>query len=179
MKPEDFAAAEPRFAPEDYFVGTTRAWGIFEDRFGNLRRQFVVDIVGVWDGRELVLDEDFTFTDGERNRRVWRIMKRDAHTYEGIADDVIGTARGRVYGNAMHWEYDMELRVGDDTWTVSFDDWMFLQQGDVLINRARVKKWGITVGETTLFFSKGTGEFNSHGRKDPNGAGISRRDSAS
>ncbi len=37
---------------------------------------------------------------------------------------------------------------------MKFDDWMFLQPGGVVINRARVSKWGIDIGEVTLFFSK-------------------------
>lgn len=154
MKPQDFANSEPRLVVEDYFAGRTRAWGLFEDRFGNLRRQFVVDIDGRWDGLELVLDEHFTYADGERDRRVWRIVKKDEHTYEGRADDVVGTAAGVAYGNALNWQYDMDLKVGDKTWRVRFDDWMFLQADGVLINRARVSKFGLEIGEVTLFFRK-------------------------
>jgi hypothetical protein len=154
MKPQDFAETEPRLVVEEYFAGQTRAWGLFEDRFGDLRRQFVVDIEGRWDGRELVLDEHFTYADGERDRRVWRIVKKDDHTYEGRADDVLGTATGVAYGNALNWRYDMDLKVGDNTWRVRFDDWMFLQPDGVLINRARVSKFGLEIGEVTLVFRK-------------------------
>lgn len=154
MEPETFAGTEPRLVIEEYFAGQTKAWGIFEDRFGKLRRQFTVDIVGRWDGDTLVLEEDFTFADGEKSRRVWRIKKLDDHAYEGRADDVIGTARGFSYGNALQWRYDMDLKVGDRTWRVGFNDWMFLQPGGVLINRAKVSKWGINVGEVTLAFQK-------------------------
>jgi len=74
--------------------------------------------------------------------------------YEGRADDVIGTAQGQAIGNALHWEYDLGLDIGERNWQVHFDDWMFLQDDDVLINRATVSKFGITVGEVTLFFKK-------------------------
>ena len=77
MKPSDFSKAEPLLRIEDYFVGQTRAWGIFEDRFGNLRRQFDVDIQGSWDGEALVLDERFRYRDGETDRRIWTIKKID------------------------------------------------------------------------------------------------------
>lgn len=75
MQPKDFAENKPRLVIEDYFAGETRAWGIFEDRFGDLRRQFVVDIAGSWNGRELVLDENFRYSDGETDQRIWRITK--------------------------------------------------------------------------------------------------------
>jgi hypothetical protein len=154
MKPSDFSKAEPLLRIEDYFVGQTRAWGIFEDRFGNLRRQFVVDIQGSWDGEALVLDERFRYSDGETDRRVWTIKKIDEHRYEGRADDVIGTAIGESHGNALNWRYDMDLKIGEGTLRVHFNDWMFLQSSGVLVNRARVSKFGIAIGEVTLFFQK-------------------------
>ncbi len=154
MNPEDFADIEPKLALEEYFDGETRAWGIFEDRFGNLRRQFTVDITGTWDGEELVLDERFHYRDGEKDRRVWRIVRLDENTYEGRADDVIGVAEGTAFGNAVNWRYDVDLKVGDGSWRVRFDDWMFLQPDGVLINRARVKRWGFEIGAVTLMFMK-------------------------
>lgn len=154
MKPEDFAGREPRLAIEDYFAGRTKAWGIFQDRFGNLRRQFEVEIDGTWDGKVLTLVEDFVYDDGETERRVWRIEKRGAHDYVGHADGVIGMAEGQAYGNAFNWRYRFALKVGDDRWAVAFDDWLFLQGDDVLINRAEVSKLGLTIGEVTLVFRK-------------------------
>ncbi|MDA0241034.1 MAG: DUF3833 domain-containing protein [Proteobacteria bacterium] len=152
MKPSDFTGKEPKLVLEKYFEGKTRAWGIFEDRFGNLKREFVVDIDGTWDGKRLVLDEDFTYADGEKDRRVWRIRKINDSRYEGEADDIIGIARGELSGNALSWRYTMNLKIGSRMIKVAFDDWMFLQPDGVLINRARVKKFGLELGTVTLFF---------------------------
>lgn len=154
MKPEDFAERQPRFVLEEYFEGKTKAWGMFHDRFGTLRREFVVDITGTWDGSTLTLDEEFDYADGEQDRRVWSIRKVDEHTYMGTAGDIIGTAQGRTFGNALNWIYDMNLKVGDSTWKVKFDDWMFLQPGGVLLNRATVSKLGFELGTITLSFSQ-------------------------
>ncbi len=154
MRVEDFEGRKPKLVLEEYFLGTSKAWGIFQDRFGNLRRQFVVDIDGTWDGETLTLVEDFRYDDGETEQRVWRIRKAGEHGYQGAADGVIGEAVGRAYGNALHWRYDFALKVGDGTWNVSFDDWLFLQPDGVLINRAEVSKFGFTIGEVTLAFRK-------------------------
>lgn len=154
MQVEDFKDAEPKLILEEYFLGETRAWGIFEDRFGKLRRQFVVDITGTMEGDELVLDEQFDYDDGEQDQRIWRIRKIDEHTYEGRADDIIGVAKGESYGNALNWSYDIDLKMGDRSLRVHFNDWMFLQEDGVLMNRARVSKWGFEIGEVTLFFKK-------------------------
>jgi len=152
MKPDDFAAATPKFSIEDYFAGHTRAWGLFEDRFGKVRRQFVVDIHGYQDGEDFVLDEQFLYSDGVREQRVWRIRKTGENSYEGQAGDIIGIARGEAAGNALNWRYDMNLKIGGRDWQVHFNDWMFLQPSGVLLNRARVSKFGLTLGTVTLAF---------------------------
>ncbi len=154
MKASDFEGTEPRFRIEEYFLGETRAWGLFEDRFGNLRRQFVVDITGRMEGDTIILDERFQYADGETDQRIWRIRKFDEHTYEGRADDIVGVARGESHGNALNWSYDMDLDIGDSSLRVHFNDWMFLQPDGVVLNRAKVSKWGIAIGEVTLAFTK-------------------------
>lgn len=154
MKIDDFSNASRELHIEDYFLGETWAWGIFQDRFGNLRREFRVTITGTIDGDVLTLDEDFFYEDGERSRRVWDIKLLGNGKYTGTADDVIGEAIGVASGNALNWQYQMQLPVGDSIWKVSFDDWMFLQADDILINRADVSKFGLNIGTVTLFFSK-------------------------
>lgn len=158
MKVEDFSGKEPRLVLEEYFLGNTFAVGIFQDRFGNLRREFKVDIVGEWDGETLTLTEDFLYDDGETEQRIWKLTKLDDHRYEGTTDGVVGTATGAAYGNAFNWLYTFDLKVGDGTWRVDFDDWMFLQSGGVLINTATVSKWGFKLGTVTLSFHKQAGE---------------------
>ena len=154
MKAEDFEGATPPIDLFGYFEGKTMAWGIFEDRFGNLRRQFEVTIDGTVEGNVLTLDEKFLYRDGETDRRVWTITQNGAHSYEGLAGDVIGTAKGTAYGNALNWRYHMDLKVGDGTWRVAFDDWLFRQPGGVIINKATVSRWGFDIGTVTLFFRK-------------------------
>jgi hypothetical protein len=156
MKIEEFAASKPALKLEEYFEGETVAWGIFEDRFGNLKRSFQVDIKGSIVEGNLVLEEDFVYNDGETDRRVWTITPLGKGHYQGKADDIVGTATGKVAGNALNWQYTMDLPVGESTWRVKFNDWMFLQPGEVMINKAHVSKWGINIGTVTLFFSKHT-----------------------
>lgn len=148
------AAAEQSFMLEDYFLGQTRAYGMFVDRFGTIRRQFSVDIQGRFDDERLILDEDFTFDDGERSKRIWRITPLGLGHYRGTADDVIGMAEGRVRGNCLKWSYDLSLPVGGRTFRVRLDDVMLLQRDQVLLNRATMSKFGITIGEIIISFQK-------------------------
>ncbi|MBE0439642.1 MAG: DUF3833 domain-containing protein [Gammaproteobacteria bacterium] len=154
MSIESYRDSSPRFIVEDYFVGQTRAWGIFQGRNGQVERQFTVDIIGRMEGDKLILEEDFLYADGQRDRRVWTITKRDEHNYEGHAADVIGAASGKAFGNALNWSYTMDLPYKDGTVKVKFDDWMFLQPDGVLINKAKMTKLGIYLGEVTLVFQK-------------------------
>ncbi|MCW9077543.1 MAG: DUF3833 domain-containing protein [Gammaproteobacteria bacterium] len=155
MQAKDFEGTTPRLDLFDYFAGDTRAWGIFESRSGELKRQFTVDIRGEVEGDSLTLTEDFVYADGETQQRIWRIRRLDEHRFEGRADDVVGTANGLAYGQALNWRYTLRLPFRDSTLEVKFDDWMYLQPDGVLINRATVSKFGFKVGEVTLFFSKG------------------------
>ncbi|MEQ8397790.1 DUF3833 domain-containing protein [Thalassobaculum sp.] len=158
MKIEDFKETTPRLILEDYFAGRTVGWGIFEDRFGNLRREFKVDIAGTWDGKTLTMVEDFVYSDGETDQRIWRVEKVDDHRYRGRADDVIGVAEGTVEGKALTWTYEVMLDIGGTERKVRFTDWLFLQDDEVLINRASVTKFGIELGTLTLFFRKPTSD---------------------
>lgn len=154
MKVEDYEGTTPSLNLEDYFLGNVTAWGIFQDRQGMVKRQFVVDIRGIRDDDTLILTEDFRYRDGEESQRIWRIQKTGEHTYEGRADDVIGTATGVAYGQALHWNYDLQLVVDGKTYKVHFDDWMFLQENGVLINKATMSKFGLKLGEVTIVFRK-------------------------
>jgi hypothetical protein len=48
----------------------------------------------------------------------------------------------------------MDLEVGDKTYRIKLDDWMWQMNDGVLINRSYLKKFGITVAELTLFMQK-------------------------
>jgi len=154
MSVDQYQNSTPRLVLEDYFLGQTRAWGIFQNRNGQVERQFTVDILGKIVDGNLVLEEDFIYADGTLDRRVWTISKIDEHHYEGRAADVIGHAIGKIYGNALNWSYTLDLPYKDGTVKVQFDDWMFLQDDGVLINRAKMSKFGIFLGEVTLVFNR-------------------------
>jgi hypothetical protein len=151
---EDFEDAPRQFKLEEYFAGQTNAYGVFEDRFGKIRRQFKVVVDGSLEGNTLTLVESFEYDDGERDTRTWVIEVLGDGKYRGTANDVPGIAVGEISGNAFNWKYKVDLKVGDGVWKVGFDDWMFLMQDDVLLNRAYVTRYGVRIGEVTISFKK-------------------------
>lgn len=156
MNLEDYKNNNPKLVLENFFSGKTVARGVFEDRFGNIKKYFKVDIIGTWDGKTLILEENFIYNDGSKEFRKWTINKdiKKTNYYSGFADGVIGLANGSTSGNAFNWKYKFKLKVGNKFYNVDFDDWMFLQEENYLINIAQVKKFGITLGKVILFFEK-------------------------
>ena len=102
----------------------------------------------------MILDEVFDWTDGERQTRQWQITKIDEHNYEGTASDVVGTAKGYSYGPAFKFEYVLLVPVKGKNIKITFDDWIFMQDERVAINRATMTKFGIKVAELTVMFVK-------------------------
>ena len=150
----------PKLDLSTFFVGQTVALGIFEDRFGNLRRQFRVVLEGMVDGDVLTLDETFLYDDGEQDFRKWVIRrtgkgKNGEVLFEGSAEDITGVASGAISGNALNWEYDVVLSIDGRNVEVHFDDWIYQQHEDVAINRAYVSKFGIEIGSVTIVFLRG------------------------
>jgi hypothetical protein len=150
VEPSAYRAETPALSLEKYFSGTLDGWGMFQDRSGKVLRRFTVEIDARWEGDTGTLDERFVWSDGERQRRVWTLKRTADGRYVGTADDVVGQAVGVVSGNALNWKYVLALPVDGRTWHVDFDDWMFLVDERVLLNRAVMSKFGVRLGEVTL-----------------------------
>jgi len=150
----DYADSRPAFDLRQYFNGTVLAHGIVSDRSGKVLRSFVVTLRCNWVGDAGTLDEEFVFSDGERQRRVWRLQRLADGSYTGAADDVVGQARGASSGSAFNWRYTLRVPVSGSVYEVQFDDWMHLVDERTVINKAVMSKFGVRVGDITLSFTK-------------------------
>ena len=150
----DYANETPNFNPLRFFPGQTLAWGIVQNWQGKVVRRFEVDITGTVNDGELTLDEKFRYADGERSSREWKLKVDEGGNVSGNADDIETPATGTISGNAMRWRYSMNLPVDDTTYYVSFDDWLWQLDAETLFNKAKIKKFGFTVAEVTIFMRK-------------------------
>ncbi|GAB5387610.1 MAG: DUF3833 domain-containing protein [Alphaproteobacteria bacterium] len=151
----EYQGMEPELKLEEDFVGQHKAHGFFRDRFGKVRRSFVVDIEGRWEPADnrLTLREDFVYEDDSTETRIWVLTKTGENTWEGSADGVVGTATGETSGNAFNWRYTFDLPQGDGkTLRVKFDDWMYLMPDNILLNTATISKFGVELGEVVISF---------------------------
>ena len=154
IAPAQYAAEKPVLDLATYFNGTIDGWGMFQKRSGEVVKRFHVVIDARWSGDTGVLDENFRWSDGTTSRRVWTLKRQADGRYLGTADDVIGAAQGEAAGNALRWKYVLALPVDGKTWHVDMDDWMYLIDDRVMLNRTAMSKWGFHVGDVTLSFTK-------------------------
>ena len=150
----DYAQERPLLELDRYFTGRVLAHGVFQKRNGAVARRFTVVMDCHWEGNQGVLDEAFTYSDGSTERRIWRLTKHADGRYTGTADDVVGTANGQTRGNAFRWNYTLALPVDGKVYNVDLDDWMYLIDDRVMLNRATMSKFGVRLGEITLSFTK-------------------------
>ncbi|MCY7371554.1 MAG: DUF3833 domain-containing protein [Polaromonas sp.] len=154
----DYAGEKPTLDLRQYFNGTIDAYGVFTDRSGKVARRFTVVMTCSWQGppgnETGTLDEEFTYSDGAKERRVWTLKRTGEGRYVGTAADVTGEANGQESGNAFRWGYTLKLPVDGKIVEVQFDDWMYLMNEKVLLNKAEMSKFGFRLGEVTLSFVK-------------------------
>ncbi|MGP5118665.1 DUF3833 domain-containing protein [Psychrobacter alimentarius] len=153
-----YQKTKPTLDMHEFFSGKIDGWGMFQGRNGEVKKRFYVDINATHEGDNvIVLDEKFSWADGSKSQRIWRLTEQSNGVWVGTAGDVIGEATGEVVGNTLHWNYVLALPVEDKTYQVDFDDWMYLINDDVMLNRSVMKKFGVELGSVTL----------SMHRKDP------------
>lgn len=155
---QQYANEKPTLDLSDYFSGTIDAYGIFTDRSGEVKKRFTVLIKADWkvvDGKKVgTLDESFDYSDGTKQKRIWTLIEQSPGKYIGRAADVVGDAQGDLAGNALNWTYTLALPVDGTVYHVQFNDWMYLISPKVMLNKAKMSKFGIELGEVTLSFHK-------------------------
>lgn len=151
---EDYAAQKPALDLRTYFNGTVDAWGIFTDRNGKVVKRFTVLMQCQWRNNQGVLDEDFVYSNGTQEKRIWTLTDHGNGRFTGTAGDVVGTAEGQTQGNAFQWRYTLALPVDGTVLHVQMDDWMYLMNERVMLNKARMTKLGIHLGDVTLSFTR-------------------------
>ena len=86
----DYRAEQPALDLRQYFNGRLDAWGMFQDRSGKVVKRFHVAMQASWQGEVGTLDEDFTYSDGTKQKRIWTLTRQPDGSYIGRADDVVG-----------------------------------------------------------------------------------------
>lgn len=142
------------FELTEFFAGSVQASGLFEDRFGSVRRRFCVAMDGQFADGVFVLTEDFIYDDGECQQRVWRVVPGQAGAFTATAADIVGTAHGVAASHTITMVYRHEVMIEGRGVVLSFHDRIHRVDEVTAFSRAVVTKWGFKVGEVTICFRK-------------------------
>ena len=153
-----YAAGTPVLDLRSYLCGTLSASGAFFGLTGRMERRFEMEMVGRWSGNRGTLDERLCYDNGESMDRRWTLDFADDGTFVATAPDVEGPAPGAQRGHAavMHYRLRLPWRQGEIV--VGMEDRFFLLDDGTLVNRARMSKFGLKVGEVIAFFRRDAAE---------------------
>jgi hypothetical protein len=141
------------FRLEDFFAGSSHAEGRFR-AINGVDRRFKVALTGRWNGKRLMLREDFRYADGERDRKTWHFVKTAPGRYTGTREDVVGDAKVVISGDTARYTYLVDITPGDKETIVRFHDVMKLQPDGTLLNTTWVSKYGFPVATVRVDFTK-------------------------
>lgn len=147
-------SSDTLFELTTFLEGRSIAWGVFEDRFGKVRRRFTVELLGRWQGRVFHLEELFTYDDGARETRVWRVAPTGDGQFTATCADCVGTAYGSCDTDTIRMSYRFRLKMNAREINVDFDDRIYRVGAGIAVNRATMSKWGVKLGEVSLFFRR-------------------------
>lgn len=141
----------PAFDPIAFFSQDIKSWGVIESRSGAPSDTVTTASHGNLepDGT-LHMAQHLSFGDGTTQQRDWTLRKTGPDTFRATANDMAGTAEGRVSGPLFHWTWTLRHEPVD----VTMEQWMYrLADGSAII-RTTVSKFGIILTEVTEHFSR-------------------------
>lgn len=151
---QEYADNRPELVLETFFDGHLSAHGVLKNRSGKVTRYFTATIESTWERGVGTLVERFEFNDGEIQYRTWVLSPEGEGLYRATAEDVIGSGRAAVSGNALNLEYTLEIDYRDRKLQLNVDDWMWLVDQNTIINQSILRKWGFRVGSIQLTIIK-------------------------
>ncbi len=155
LEPSHFESSRPLLTPENFFVGHTRSYGVVETPGGRPSAQITTETHGTLKDGVIYIEQDLMTEGKKKNHRSWKMHQVDAHHVEATANDIAGTAYGKLYGNHFSWTFTLKLSPHNPIKRVRMTQNMYLQpDGQTMIIRSVLRKFGITVAQITEEFKK-------------------------
>jgi hypothetical protein len=144
----------PKLNFREIFDGQVIGYGTIQDYKSKVIRRFKVTMDCSWKGNQGHIIEKFFWDDNSKSERQWDLIAESEDTIRGKASDAIGDVVGHSAGSAMNFKYSLKVPIDNKEMILSFNDWMYLIQPGVIINRNKMLKFGIPVGDITIFLYK-------------------------
>lgn len=151
---QDYKNEKPEFQFDQFFNGDLEANGFFQDRSGKIVKRIHCEMKAHTEDGVTTVDEKFTYSDGTKDERTWKIAKNAEGFLEGRAGDVSGAAKIETAGFSFHMNYILHLKVDGKILDVHMDDWMYRMNDKTVLNKTSMSKWGFHLGDVTLEIHK-------------------------
>ncbi len=145
---------EPKFELQSFFSGSLTAHGILKNRSGEVIRYFNATLEGSWENGVGTLAEVFLFDDGEVQERTWVMTPNEQGDYIATANDVVGSGKISIAGNALFMNYVLQVPYDGDILEVNVDDRMYMVKEGVVMNESIMTKFGFEVGYLSIVIEK-------------------------
>ncbi|MBC7552408.1 MAG: DUF3833 family protein, partial [Taibaiella sp.] len=137
MKPQHFESGRPLLKAENFFVGHTKSSGLVETPGGKPSARITTETFGTLKDGVIYIEQDLMTEGKKKNHRSWKMRQVDDHNIEATADDIAGTARGKLYGNYFTWTFTLKLAPNNPIKRVRMTQTMYLQpDGQTMIIRS-------------------------------------------
>jgi uncharacterized protein DUF3833 len=138
-----------------FFGGHLTAKGQFQNFHDGSTRGVRVDMQGKSEGRAFRIIMDATYSDGEKEHKVWRFLKVAEGRYVGYRADLIGKATVVVQGNKIDITYVARVRRKDSkTYNLNFKETFLFKQPGTGAYWIRVSLLFVPIGEARLIVRK-------------------------
>lgn len=151
----NFLSETPKLDPVEFFGGSTTSKGVVENYKGKPIARITTTTEGSVKDGKLFIEQDLMTEGKKTNHRSWSLQQMDEHNVQANSTDMDGTAKGLLYGNTFSWTYRMKLQNRKFIRHVRMQQNMYLMpDGNSLIIRSVIRKFGFTVAQITEQFTK-------------------------
>ncbi|SLN27857.1 hypothetical protein PEL8287_01257 [Roseovarius litorisediminis] len=147
QSPDDYSDTGPDLDLKKHLSGSILSEGLIYGPAGRMTNSFVAEMQGDWSGDSGTLTEDFTYSNGRRQRRKWYLKTGPGNRFTATADDIKGVAQGVVSGTTVMLRYKIILPKEAGGYTLNATDWMYLTENGIIMNRSEMRLFGIKVAE--------------------------------
>lgn len=147
QSPADYTGTTPAFDMKTHLSGPILSEGLVYGPTGKMTNSFVAKMEGDWNGDTGTLREEFTYSNGSTQSRLWTLKLGADNSFTATADDIIGEARGTVSGSTITMKYTIVLPEAAGGHRLNVTDWLYLTEDGVIMNRAELRKFGVKVAE--------------------------------
>ncbi len=133
--------------------GRIEGAGFIETRFGAIKQSFTAVFEGSRQGAGLILNENFAYTDGRTERRVWTLKFAPNGSFSSSCADTIGMGRGYCDGPVCHHVYGFRANIGGRRINLGVSECFISLRPNELLYRARLTKWRIHVATIYMTFN--------------------------